>query len=299
MTQYYGSGYGGPSRGWGHILVALAIALFGVITYYGRTSKNPITGETQHVAMSPDQEIQLGLQSAPQMAAEMGGEVDTSDPEAQEVQRIGLRVVENSDAGQSQYRFQFHLLRDTQTVNAFALPGGQIFITRGLLERLTNEGELAGVLGHESGHVVARHSSEQLAKTQLWGSLVTAVGVGASDRDHPAQGYSAAMIAQLAAKMATLRYSRADESEADLLGLRFMTQAGYDPSAMVEVMQVLEQVTPKTGRQPEFLVTHPYPEHRKESINAWITQHYPAGVPSGLTMGATLQNGVPRGGYIR
>jgi predicted Zn-dependent protease len=202
-------------------------------------------------------------------------------------------VVANSDAGtQTQYHFQFHLLNDSKTVNAFALPGGQVFITRGLLDRLTNEAQLAGVLGHESGHVVARHSSEQLAKSQLMQRLVASVGVAASDGNNAGRGYSAAMIAQLVARMKTLQYSRADESQADELGLRFMSQAGYDPRAMIEVMQILQQVTPQTGRQPEFLVTHPYPEHRIEDITRWIDEHYPNGIPHTLNKGRLLQGGV-------
>lgn len=296
MTQYYG--YSSPHRGlpW-YMLIGAAIALFGLVTYFGKTTVNPITHEKQRVALSPQQEVQLGLQSAPQMAAEMGGEEADDDPRTREVRRVGLRVVQDSEAGtQTQYRFQFHLLRDTQTINAFALPGGQIFITRALLDRLTNEAQLAGVLGHESGHVVARHSSQQLAKSQLMQSLVMAVGVASSDRDHPAQGYSAAMIAQVVAQMKTLQYSRADESEADKLGVRFMSQAGFDPRAMIEVMQILEQVTPQTGRQPEFMVTHPYPEHRIQNITGWIHQLYPDGAPSSLTKGALLQGGVPARG---
>jgi predicted Zn-dependent protease len=295
MTYGYNGygGYGGGFRGGLHVLIALAIVLFGVISYLGHSSYNSVTGEKQHVAMSPQQEVQLGLQSAPEMAQQMGGEVPGDDPQAQEVRRIGQRVVQNSDAGGTPYQFQFHLLADTQTVNAFALPGGQVFITRGLLDRMTDEGQLAGVLGHESGHVVARHSSQQIAKSNLMNSIVTGVAIGASNRDHPTEGISAAIAAQVAAKMLTLRYSRDDESQADLLGLRFMTEAGYDPSAMVEVMQILEQVTPSTGRQPEFLVTHPYPEHRIQNIQGWINQHYPNGVPSDLTKGLPVRNGVP------
>jgi predicted Zn-dependent protease len=294
MTQYYGGGNRGLP--W-HYLIGAGIAVIGFIVYLTHTSVNPVTGEKQHVALSPQQEVQLGLQSAPQMAAEMGGEVDPSDPQAQEVTRIGQKVVQNSAAGrESPYRFQFHLLRDSQTVNAFALPGGQVFITRGLLERLQNEGELAGVLGHESGHVVGRHASEQMAKSQLMQELVAAVGVAASDRDHPGRGYSAAMIAGVVAQMKNLQYTRHDETQADEFGLRFMSEAGYDPKAMLEVMQILETVTPKTGRQPEFMVTHPYPEHRMEDIQQWLKEHFPNGVPTNLTEGAPLRNGVPAGG---
>jgi beta-barrel assembly-enhancing protease len=293
MTQYYG--YRSASRGGIQILIALAILVFGVISYVGHSSYNPVTGEKQHVAMSPQQEVQLGLQSAPEMAAQMGGEVDPNDPQAREVRRIGQKVVDSSDAEKNGYSFQFHLLNDQQTVNAFALPGGQVFITRGLLERMSNEGQLAGVLGHESGHVAARHSSEQLAKSNLWRSVVTAVGVGASDSNNPNRGMSAAMVAQMVAQMKNLQYSREDETQADELGLRFMSQAGFDPRAMIEVMQILQKVTPATGRQPEFMVTHPYPEHRIENIEQWLKKNFPNGVPPHLTSGERLRRGIPVG----
>src|SRR5205085_11027195 len=115
------------------------------------TEVKPVTGEKQHIALNTDQEIALGLQAAPQMVAEMGGEVPSSDPQAQTVKEIGQRVWQSSDARRSPYKFAFHLLADPKTINAFALPGGQIFITRGLLTKLENEAQLAGVLGHETG----------------------------------------------------------------------------------------------------------------------------------------------------
>lgn len=292
MTQYYG---GGGGRGFPfHYLIGAIIAIAGIVMYATRTTVNPTTGERQHVAMSPQQEIQLGLQSAPQMTAEMGGEVDPSDPQAREVQRIGEKVEHNSSASRDNpYQFQFHLLRDPQTINAFALPGGQVFITRGLLVKLQDEAELAGVLGHESGHVVGRHASEQMARSQLGQMLVTAVGVAASDRDHPGSGMSAVMIANVVNQMKTLQFSRKDESEADAFGLRFMAEAGFDPRAMLDVMKILQSITPATGRQPEFLVTHPYPEHRAEAINDYLSKNYPNGVPSDLARGKKLVNGIP------
>jgi len=295
MTQYYG---GGGARGFPfHYLIAAIIAIAGVVMYMTRTTINPNTGEKQHVSLTPEQEIQLGQQSAPQMTAEMGGEVEASDPQSREVVRIGERVVHDSSASRdNQYQFQFHLLRDPQTINAFALPGGQIFITRGLLTKLEDEAELAGVLGHESGHVIGRHASEQMARSQLGQMLVTAVGVAASDSDHPGRGYSAAMIAGVVNQMKTLQFSRNDETQADSFGLKFMAEAGYDPRAMLDVMKVLQSITPRTGRQPEFLVTHPYPEHRAEAINTRLEQIYPNGVPPNLTRGAKLADGVPAGG---
>ncbi|HWE04368.1 MAG TPA: M48 family metalloprotease [Tepidisphaeraceae bacterium] len=293
MTQYYGNSYSRAGLPW-HYIIAAVIALVGFVIYSNRTSVNPVTGEKQHVALSAAQEVQLGLQSAPRMAAEMGGEVSPDDPQALEVSRIGRRVVQNSSAAQSPYRFQFHLLRDPRTVNAFALPGGQVFITRGLLDRLSNEAELAGVLGHECGHVVGRHASEQMAKTQLMQELLAAVAVAASDSNHPNRGFSVAMIGNVVAQMKGLQFTRHDETEADRFGLQFMSQAGYTPLGMEGVMQVLEQVTPATGRQPEFMVTHPYPEHRLKDIETWIERNFPNGIPAGLTDGAPLRHGIPQ-----
>src|SRR3954463_8092244 len=162
------------------LLIALAILAFSFIAYYMKRDVNPVTGEVQHVSLSADQEVALGLQSAPEMAAQFGGA--DPDPEAQAaVQRVGQWVVEHSQAKGAPYKFQFTLLRDPETVNAFALPGGPIFITRGLYKRLENEAQLAGVLGHETGHVVGRHAAERIAKGQLAQGVVGAVAVGASD----------------------------------------------------------------------------------------------------------------------
>jgi len=266
------------------LLIAVAILVFGVLSYWAKRSVNPTTGETQHVAMTTDQEVALGMQSAPAMAEQFGG--DDSDPQvSSEVAAIGEKLVQRSDAARTQYRFQFHALADPHTINAFALPGGPVFITRGLLTELQNEGQLAGVLGHEIGHVVARHAAEQMAKTQLAQTLVGATAVAASDRY--GHGNQAALLAGFAAQMAGLRYSRKDELEADALGVRIMSEAGYDPRAMLGVMQILSK-TSRGGRQPEFLSTHPDPGNRSERIREAINKQFPSGVPSNLSLGKEL-----------
>src|SRR5205814_6009930 len=123
------------------LIIGLVIAVIGVIGYFTHTSVNPVTGESQHVNMTADQETQLGLQAAPEMAAQMGGEVDPRDVEAQEVRDVGNKVWQTSEASRSPYRYQYHLLADANTINAFALPGGQVFITRGLYRKLQDEAE--------------------------------------------------------------------------------------------------------------------------------------------------------------
>jgi predicted Zn-dependent protease len=233
--------------------------------------------------MTPEQEVALGLRSAPEMAQQFGGE--DPDPAAQRfVQEVGRRVQSRSRASQTPYEFHFELLADPETVNAFALPGGPVFITRGLYKRLQNEGQLAGVLGHEIGHVVGRHSSEQMAKSQLAQTLVGAAGVAASDSGH---GQEAVQIGAFVAQMAQLRYGRQDELQADTLGVDFMSEAGYDPRGMVEVMKILESAS-GGQRAPEFMSSHPDPGNRVGVIQAEIEKKFPSGVPGELTQGGAI-----------
>jgi predicted Zn-dependent protease len=237
-------------------IIAIVIALFGLVSYYTTTSENPSTGEKQHVRLTPDQEIALGRQLAPQMVSQLGG---LSQIEAREVvKRVGAKIVSQSSASRSPYKYSFYLLADRKTVNAFALPGGQVFITEALMSLLGREDELAGVLGHEVGHVLARHSAERLAKEQLTQNLIGAVAVGSGS-------YDTAQLAQLAGSLINMKYGREDELEADTLGLRLMRESGYDPRAMISVMQKLEKAS-GGARQPEFASTHPSPANRIQRI---------------------------------
>jgi predicted Zn-dependent protease len=247
----------------GRLIMAAAIALFSIISYFGSKQDNPITGETQYVNITPEQEIALGLQAAPQMAAEFGGEDENAADQAI-VDQIGNTVLQSSAAGRSPYQFEFHLLDDAQTINAFALPGGQVFITRALYDKLQTEGELAGVLGHEIGHVVARHSAEQIAKAQLTEGLTGAAVIAAYDPNNPASANSA-QIAALIGQLITLKFGRDDEIEADRYGVCFMNDAGYDPNEMISVMQILEAAS-SGNRPPEFFSTHPDPGNRIQRI---------------------------------
>ena len=271
----------GRRRGGSRLALAMVIAAVALIGYFAQSSRNPITGKTQQVAMTVDQEIALGLQSAPEMAAQFGGL--HPDTQAQElVDRVGRRLLEHGLADVDvPYPFEFHLLADPKTVNAFALPGGQIFITDALFARLETEGQLAGVLGHEIGHVIERHGAEHLAKARLTQGLVGAVAVGATDPDSPVGAQQAALIASVVGQMINLRYGREDELESDEWGVILMLRSGYDPRAQIRVMEILRDAASR-GSQPEFLSTHPDPGNRIERIRAIIDQLLPGGVPDGL-----------------
>ena len=251
----------------GRLIMAAAIAIFSIISYFGTTQNNPITGETQHISITPDQEIALGLQAAPEMESQFGGE-DANTNDQAIVDQVGNNILQGSSAGNSPYQFDFHLLADPQTINAFALPGGQVFITRALYDKLQTEGELAGVLGHEIGHVIARHSAEQIAKTQLTEGLTGAAVIAAYDPNNPSSAQSA-QIAALIGQLVTLKFSRDDELEADKFGVCFMNEAGYDPNEMVGLMQIL-QASETGNRPPEFFSTHPNPANRIQQIQTDI-----------------------------
>ncbi len=270
---------GGCSLSAGRLLIALILVGVALFTYFGQRVYNPVTDETQHISISQQQEVALGLQAAPQMEQEFGGQSQDARGQAL-VDQVCDRLIKSSDAGQTEYPFECHLLADPETINAFALPGGQVFITEALFQHLETEGQLAGVLGHEIGHVVARHGAEHIAKTQLTQDLTGAAVVASYDPNNPNSAY-AAQFAALIGQLVNLKYGRDDELESDRLGVRFMTEAGYDPHAMLRVMEILAESS-SGGRPPEFFSTHPNPENRIQRIQEAIDEQYPNGVPEGL-----------------
>jgi predicted Zn-dependent protease len=262
------------------LIIGLVMAAIALFSYFGKSEYNPITGEKQHISITQEQEVGLGLQSAPQMAQQHGGL--HPDEQAQAfVDRVGQQIVKSSAAAQSGYPFDFHLLADPQTVNAFALPGGQVFITAALFARLETEGQLAGVLGHEVGHVVARHGAEHIAKQELTQGLTGALVLSTYDPSNPASA-NTAEIARVVGSLINMKYGREDELESDKLGVQFIGDAGYDPRALIRVMEILDEAS-GGQRPPEFQSTHPSPENRIARIKEAIQQKFPDGVPTGAT----------------
>lgn len=268
-------------RGLGlRVLLGIGMAVISIIGFLSSREFNPVTGEDQYVRLTKEQEIAMGLQTAPEVAAEFGG-LSQDQQARQVVDEVGKYLVANSIAADSGYPFEFSVLADDQTVNAFALPGGPIFITEALLSRLESEGQLAGVLGHEIGHVLARHSAERIAQLELQQGLTGALVIATYDPENPSS-QQAAMMAALVGQFITMRYGREDELQSDRLGVRILAETGYDPRALIRVMEILEEASGGSS-MPEFASTHPNPGNRIREIEAAIQEQFPNGVPEGLT----------------
>lgn len=242
------------------IFIGLAIVAFAYIQRCSNKQENPYTGRVQNINMTAEQEIAIGLQSAPGIAQQHGGLYPDEQLQAL-VDRVGQRLVSRSIARETPYQYEFHLLADDRTINAFALPGGQIFITYALFKKL-NEAQLAGVLGHEIGHVIGRHSAERIAETNFWKTVSMGASVGADAGD----------IVGSIGQNTLLKNGRGDELESDELGVILMMQGGYNPEEMIEVMEILHEAS-GPNRVPEFQSTHPDPENRIEKIREAIEEH--------------------------
>jgi len=236
-------------------------------------SVNPATGRSQFIIMSMAQESALGAEVAPQFTAEFGGPVNDSGLQAY-VTEIGRRMAAETEADFPSLPWQFTLL-DSAVVNAFALPGGHVFITRGLAERLTSEAQLAGVLGHEIGHVTARHGSQRVSSATAFtvGMSVVAAVVGEQSGQTSLAGLTVPALS-VGGQLVLLKFGRDEELEADALGVRYMSRVGYNPIGQLEVMQVLSDASGGGERGFELLATHPYPERRIRDLQRLIQREY-------------------------
>jgi predicted Zn-dependent protease len=202
--------------------------------------RNPVTGRLELNLLSRQQEIDLGQQGKNEVEATIGVYQDARLGEY--VASVGKQI---AAVTKTDYSFSYEIADDS-SVNAFALPGGPVFITRGILAHMTTEAEMAAVLGHESGHVVARHSATQISKQQM-----AQLGLGIGSILSPTAA-SLAQAAGVGLQVLFLKYSREDETQADELGFRFMTKAGWDPHQMIPLFHMLDNLTgsPAEARRP-------------------------------------------------
>jgi len=219
--------------------------------------------------LSEPEEISLGEEAAPKFLKDYGGPIPSPSIQ-QYVSSLGMRIAAESE--RPQLPWEFHAV-NSSVINAFALPGGKVFVTRGLLAELENEAMLVGVLGHEVGHVTGHHAGEQMTQALIIQGIAIGAGVAGAATDED-------WLQVLGAGAATggavylLSYGRGQELESDRKGLEYMTNLGYNPVGLMQVMEMFERQS-AGARQPEFLSTHPHPESRIDQIHEIIKRDYP------------------------
>ncbi|MBL8763204.1 MAG: M48 family metalloprotease [Phycisphaerae bacterium] len=242
---------------------ALAGAILFASVLSGCTT-NPTTGRSQLAIYSRDEEIAMGAQAMPELTKEFGGKVKNADLQGY-VADIGRKLAAVTEADNPSLPWEFTLL-DSDVINAFALPGGKVFVSRGLAARMTNEAQLAAVVGHEIGHVTARHTNERMGQSTIAVGLGTLLGAAAGAEDAGSQ------VGQLV----SLSFSRDQEIEADRLGMRYMEKLKYNPVGAIQVQEILLKASTEGGgsRPPEILSTHPPSEKRIAELKNRMAKYY-------------------------
>lgn len=242
----------------GRLLLGTAVVAVALST----CATNPVTGKKELSFVSESQEISMGRDYAGQVSREMGVYADSSVQSY--VSGLGRELAAGTERPRLPWTFT---VMDDPQVNAFALPGGFVFITRGIMTHMNSEAELATVVGHEIGHVTARHSVQQMTRQQL-AQIGLVAGAIASEKIAQNLGTISQGLGVL-----FLKYSRDDESQADGLGFRYALNDGYDVRRMVDMFQVLQRVTASAGQRiPEWQSTHPDPGNRIEATEARLAK---------------------------
>ena len=235
-----------------------AILLLVVLLIVPSCAINPVTGKRQLMLMSESQEAAMGAQYDPTVIATFG--LYENEPLTKLLNEKAAEMGKISHRPNVNYQVK---IVDSPVVNAFAVPGGYIYFTRGILAQFNNEAELVGVLGHEMGHIAARHTASQQSKQQL-GQLILIGGMLASEKFHEFGDY-----AMQGMQLLFLKFSRDNESQSDQLGVEYSSKIGYDAHKMANFFHVLNemQMNSTQGGVPTFLSTHPDPEDRYNKVN--------------------------------
>lgn len=244
---------------------AVAVLLLVVLAVPMGCETVPYTGRRQIQLVSPNEEAQMGVQSFKEI---VGKATLSPDPQINAmVQRVGSRIAAVTDLG---YQWEFRVIQDDKQANAFALPGGKVAVYTGMLPITRDEAGLAAVLGHEIAHVLARHGGERLSQ-QMGVQTVTQVLAGMSSSNPATVQLVSAALGAGASVGVLLPWGRAQESEADHLGLILMAKAGYDPRASLDLWRRMAEAS-KGQRPPEFLSTHPAEATRIQQIEGWLPE---------------------------
>jgi len=243
-------------------MVIIIISLIGPIFWISSCAVNPVTGKQELMLLSESDEINLGRETDVEIVKQYGLYEDAKFTAY--LNDICQRLAKVSHRSQLTYHFK---IIDASVVNAFAVPGGYVYFSRGILAALNNEAELAAVMGHEIGHIAARHSAQQYSKAQL---AQIGLGVGSIFIDSSIL----TSLAQLGVGMLFLRFSRDNERQADDLGVEYASKAGYDAMEMANFFETLERMNPGSDRSglPGWFSTHPNPEGRIQAVRARVKE---------------------------
>jgi predicted Zn-dependent protease len=246
----------------------LTVLILSVWALAAGCTTNPVTGENQLMLVDEAWELQVGRQYSPEVQKQLGGRIANWQLQNY-VTSVGQKITVVSHLP----GLEFHYVAvNDESVNAMALLGGYVFITRGILEQLASEAQLAGVLAHETAHVTARHAAASVSSQMGIDLALSAAGQNASS--------GVTEIARLGSGLIGLHYSREQEMQADMIGLEYMVKAGYSPYAMIETIEMLQRQNEL--RPIEFFSSHPDPANRKTSI----LEHMNANVyPPNLNIG--------------
>jgi predicted Zn-dependent protease len=240
---------------------------------------NPATGKKELMIFSDSQEINFGSEADPDIVWQFGGAYDDTQLNAY-VNNVGQKVAASSDRTNIPYYFK---IVDTSDVNAFALPGGYVYITRGLLVKLENEAQLGAVLGHEIGHINARHSMKRMQQTLGFSMIMSILdqAAGGSEKYQQWRGLikTGSSVAYAAV---SLGYGRDNELQADALGTQFADKAGYDPQGMIQLLEILKSLSEsEPSAVEEFFMSHPRTSIRITEVNTDIAK-LPSQQPKGV-----------------
>lgn len=252
-----------------HMRQIVALILSGMLL--AACQNVPLTGRSQLQIVSEQQERRMGLASFKEILAK---EKLSGDPMLNErISRIGMRIA--AATGRNDYEWEFRVIDDDKTLNAFCLPGGKVAVYTGLLPVAQDDAGIAAVIGHEVAHAIARHGGERLSQEMLVAGLTVATVV--ATRDARKRDLYAGLLGAGAAVGFLLPYSRLHEAEADRMGMIYMAKAGYDPRAAIDLWQRMAVEGKDKTKPPEFLSTHPADETRIANLRRWLPEalgHY-------------------------
>jgi predicted Zn-dependent protease len=247
------------------VAIALAAAVVGILLLHAHRQKTPVTHRVEHVTLTDAQQMQLGAQEYAKTLRESRAQIVSSGPRYAEVQRVAKRIESVAGGDKPNFVWRVSLIKKNEA-NAYCLPGGKIVVYTGILPLTKNDAGLATVLGHEVAHATAEHVAERIEREHLTEVAATIIAGGVAFT--PGQFVR---IQALLGVGSTLPFSRQQESEADHIGLVYMSRAGYDPPQALTFWKRMERAS-HDREPPEFLSDHPSDAHRVARVRGWLPE---------------------------